>query len=129
MARHLQPQQLWESLCSELNYTAELKSAGADLLQRLQSQDKLGEGTQVRAPQRLPEPSARPLPSRGNSWLPAPLFSNIFKDSIEGIDPGAPKNPKIGKKFLITTIITSLIFIVIYYLVNNDLINLREFLK
>ena len=65
------------------------------------------------------------------SVLPVGIQSNkdIFKDSIEGIDPGAPKNPKIGKKFLITTIITSLIFIVIYYLVNNDLINLREFLK
>tara|TARA_A100000164_G_scaffold364555_1_gene382999 strand:- start:1580 stop:1834 length:255 start_codon:yes stop_codon:yes gene_type:complete len=65
------------------------------------------------------------------SVLPVGIQSNkdIFKDSIEGIDPGAPKNPKIGKKFLITTIITSLIFIVIYYLVNNNLINLREFLK
>ena len=65
------------------------------------------------------------------SVLPVGIQSNkdIFKDSIEGIDPGAHKNPKIGKKFLITTIITSLIFIVIYYLVNNNLINLREFLK
>ena len=29
---------------------------------------------------------------------------------IGGIDPGAPKNPKIAKKFLITTIITTIIF-------------------
>jgi len=65
------------------------------------------------------------------SVLPVGIQSNkdIFKDSIEGIDPGAPKNPKIGKKFLITTIITSLIFIVIYYLVDNDLLNLRKFLQ
>ena len=45
------------------------------------------------------------------------------------MDPGAPKNPKIGKKFLITTLITTIIFAVIYYLVNIDLLNLREFLK
>ena len=43
------------------------------------------------------------------------------------MDPGAPKNPKIGKKFLITTLITSIIFAVIYYLVEIDLLNLREF--
>ena len=53
----------------------------------------------------------------------------VFKDSIEGVDPGAPKNPKIGKKFLITTIITSVIFIVIYYLVSFNLLNLRNYLQ
>ena len=65
------------------------------------------------------------------SILPVGIQSNkeVFKDSIEGIDPGAPKNPKIGKKFLITTIITSLIFVAIYYLVINDFINLRKFLQ
>ena len=52
-----------------------------------------------------------------------------FKERIDGIDPGAPNNPKIGKKFLITTIITSIIFIVIYYLVEFDLLNLREYLQ
>ena len=52
-----------------------------------------------------------------------------FKERIEGIDSGAPNNPKIGKKFLITTIITSIIFIVIYYLVKFNLLNLREYLQ
>ena len=35
------------------------------------------------------------------SVLPVGIQSNkeIFKDNIEGIDPGAPKNPKIVKKF------------------------------
>ena len=35
------------------------------------------------------------------SVLPVGIKSNkeIFKDKIEGIDPGAPKNPKIAKKF------------------------------
>ena len=52
-----------------------------------------------------------------------------FIERIDGIDPGAPNNPKIGKKFLITTIITSIIFIVIYYLVELNLLNLREYLQ
>ena len=45
------------------------------------------------------------------------------------MDPGAPKNPKIAKKFFITTLITSIIFLVIYYLVEIDLLNLRKFLQ
>ena len=52
-----------------------------------------------------------------------------FKNNLEGVDPGAPINPKIGKKFLITTLITSIIFIVIYYLVEFNLLNLREYLQ
>ena len=65
------------------------------------------------------------------SVLPIGIRSNkeIFKEKIEGIDPGAPKNPRIGKKFLITTLITTIIFVVICYLVKFDLLNLREFLK
>ncbi len=65
------------------------------------------------------------------SILPFGIQSNkdAFKESVEGIDPGAPKNPKIAKKFLIATIITSILFIVIYYLVNNDFLNLRNFLQ
>ena len=65
------------------------------------------------------------------SVLPVGIQSNKekFRERIEGIDPGAPKNPKIAKKFLITTKITTLIFVVVYYLVKIDLLNLREFLK
>ena len=65
------------------------------------------------------------------SVLPIGIQSNKekFRERIEGIDPGAPKNPKIAKKFLITTIITSIIFVVIYYLVKINILNLREFLQ
>ena len=65
------------------------------------------------------------------SVLPVGIQSNKekFKEKIEGIDPGAPINPKIGKKFLIATLITSIIFIVIYYLVETNLLNLREYLQ
>ena len=65
------------------------------------------------------------------SVLPVGIQSNKekFREKIEGADPGAPKNPKIGKKFFITTLITSIIFIVIYYLVEFNLLNLREYLQ
>ena len=52
-----------------------------------------------------------------------------FSDKLEGFDKGAPKNPNIGKKFLITTIITSILFVGIYYTVDNKIFNLREFLQ
>ena len=42
------------------------------------------------------------------------------------MDPGAPKNPKIAKKFLLTTLITTIIFAVIYYLVSIDLLRSDE---
>ena len=65
------------------------------------------------------------------SVLPIGIQSNKikFKEKLEGIDPGAPNNPNISKKFIITTIITSIIFIVIYYLVKFGLLNLREYLQ
>ena len=65
------------------------------------------------------------------SVLPIGIQSNKekFQEKIEGIDPGAPNNPKIARKFLITTIITSIIFIVIYYLVEINLLNLRKYLQ
>ena len=65
------------------------------------------------------------------SVLPVGIQSNkeVFREKIGGMDPGAPKNPKIAKKFLITTLITTIIFIVIYYLVEIDFLNLREFLQ
>ena len=65
------------------------------------------------------------------SILPVGIKSNkeVFRDSIEGADPGAPKNPKIAKKFLITTIITSILFIMIYYIVDLGFFNLRNFLQ
>ena len=65
------------------------------------------------------------------SVLPVGIQSNKekFKEKIDGIDPGAPINPNIGKKFLITTILTSIIFLIIYYLVKFNFLNLREYLQ
>ena len=52
-----------------------------------------------------------------------------FKDDLRGNDPGAPKNPRIVKKFFLTTLITSIIFGVIYYLTINNYLNLRGYLQ
>ena len=52
-----------------------------------------------------------------------------FSDNLHGNDRGAPKNPKIGKKFFTTTLITSIIFLVIYYLVSQNYLNLRGYLQ
>ncbi len=65
------------------------------------------------------------------SALPVGIKHNDkpFNNDLEGIDPGAPKNPNIFKKFLYTTLITSVIFAGIYYIVENGHFNLREFIK
>ena len=50
------------------------------------------------------------------------------KQMVEGADKGSPENPKIIKKIIYTTIITSIIFIGIFMLVKYDYINLRRFI-
>ena len=50
------------------------------------------------------------------------------KEIVEGVDKGSPENPKIIKKIIYTTIITSIIFIGIFILVKYDYINLRRFI-
>ena len=52
-----------------------------------------------------------------------------FTDELHGSDRGAPENPKIKKKFFITTLITSVVFLFIYYLVSQDYLNLRGYLQ
>ena len=65
------------------------------------------------------------------SVLPIGIKQNNkpFGNNLEGIDPGAPKNPNILKKFLYTTLITTVIFAGIYYIVASNYFNLREFIK
>ena len=41
-------------------------------------------------------------------------------------DVGAPENPKILKKFIYCTLITSFIFLIIYILIKYEYINLRN---
>ena len=65
------------------------------------------------------------------SVLPIGIKSQNAKlgDELHGNDRGAPKNPNIGKKFLISSLITSIIFLVIYYLVSQNYLNLRGYLQ
>ena len=51
------------------------------------------------------------------------------KEMVEGVDKGSPENPKIIKKIIYTTIITSIIFIGIFVLVKYDYLNLRRFIS
>ena len=51
------------------------------------------------------------------------------KQIVEGIDKGSPENPRIIKKIIYTTIITSIIFIGIFMLVKYDYLNLRRFIS
>ena len=51
------------------------------------------------------------------------------KEMVEGVDKGSPENPKIIKKIIYTTVITSIIFIGIFMLVKYDYLNLRRFIS
>ena len=48
---------------------------------------------------------------------------------IEGEDAGSPQNPKILKKFIYCTGITSIIFIMIYLLIKYQHLNLRNLIS
>ena len=45
---------------------------------------------------------------------------------IEGEDPGSPENPKMIKKFVYCTGITTILFIIIYLLMKFEYLNLRN---
>ena len=47
---------------------------------------------------------------------------------IEGEDPGSPENPKMIKKFIYCTVITTDLFIIIYLLMKFEYLNLRNIL-
>ena len=48
---------------------------------------------------------------------------------IEGEDPGSPENPKMFKKFLYCTGISSVIFSIIYLLIKFEYLNLRNIIN
>ena len=48
---------------------------------------------------------------------------------IEGEDPGSPENPKIFKKFIYCTGITTILFIIIYLLMKFEYLNLRNIIQ
>ena len=59
-----------------------------------------------------------------------PIDVNRLKTvKIEGEDPGSPENPKMLKKFLYCTGITTVIFIIIYLLIKFEYLNLRNIIN
>ena len=48
---------------------------------------------------------------------------------IDGEDVGSPENPKILKKFIYCTGITSIIFVIIYLLMKYEYLNLRNIIS
>ena len=47
---------------------------------------------------------------------------------IEGEDPGSPENPRMLKKFIYCTGITTILFTIIYLLMKFEYLNLRNIL-
>ena len=45
---------------------------------------------------------------------------------IDGEDPGSPENPRILKKFIYCTVITTFLFIIIFLLMKFEYLNLRN---
>ena len=45
---------------------------------------------------------------------------------VEGEDPGSPENPKMLKKFIYCTVITTILFTIIYFLMKFEYLNLRN---
>ena len=45
---------------------------------------------------------------------------------IDGEDPGSPENPRMLKKFIYCTVITTVLFIIIYLLMKFEYLNLRN---
>jgi predicted secreted protein len=47
---------------------------------------------------------------------------------VDGEDPGSPENPKMLKKFIYSTGISTILFIIIYLLMKFEYLNLRNIL-
>ena len=48
---------------------------------------------------------------------------------VEGEDSGSPENPKMLKKFIYCTGITTIIFLIIYLLIKFEYLNLRNMIN
>ena len=62
--------------------------------------------------------------------MPTIQSSEIWKESGRyedyGEDAGSPENPKILKKFIYCTLITTILFVIIYLLMKFEYLNLRN---
>jgi len=59
-----------------------------------------------------------------------PIDVNRHKSTkIKGEDAGSPENPKMLKKFIYCTGITTVIFMIIYLLIKYEILNLRSIIN
>ena len=59
-----------------------------------------------------------------------PIDVNRHKSNkIDGEDAGSPENPKMLKKFIYCTGITTVIFMIIYLLIKYEILNLRSIIN
>ena len=59
-----------------------------------------------------------------------PIDVNRLKSiKINGEDAGSPENPKMLKKFIYCTGITTVIFMIIYLLIKQEILNLRSIIS
>ena len=59
-----------------------------------------------------------------------PIDVNRVKTTkVEGEDPGSPENPKMLKKFIYCTVITTILFTIIYVLMKFEYLNLRNIIS
>ena len=59
-----------------------------------------------------------------------PIDVNRYKSTkINGEDAGSPENPKMLKKFIYCTGITTVIFMIIYLLIKYEILNLRSIIN
>ncbi|PPR76915.1 MAG: hypothetical protein CFH06_01561 [Alphaproteobacteria bacterium MarineAlpha3_Bin5] len=58
--------------------------------------------------------------------LPCGIENPDFSNLTRGQDRGAPANPRIFFRMFLTTLLSSLLFFVLYYIFSNNLISLRD---
>ena len=59
-----------------------------------------------------------------------PIDVNRHKSTkFDGEDAGSPENPKMLKKFIYCTGITTVIFMIIYFLIKYEILNLRSIIS
>ncbi|MAW01730.1 MAG: hypothetical protein CMI81_02435 [Candidatus Pelagibacter sp.] len=62
--------------------------------------------------------------------LPLNIKSQLDNQKIyPGSEPSAPSDPKIKKRIFSTTLISTILFIIIYILTSFNIINIRELLS
>lgn len=58
-----------------------------------------------------------------------PWGVTVAEEPETGHAPSAPTQPRLGKKFLVTTVITAVIWLIVFAVVESDLLSIRDWAK